>query len=199
MFKFLPKNPTLLYLPWGLCKKREVQLELVSHNSQQSHCYCDDSCDWNDGTCWVAGDNSSLPGLSPWRKRETGFNLKYSTPLHAAGCDLDGGGVRWLAAAVTSLLSSDASLLRPRRRGRPSLLLLLLRIVGMSLSKNSSSTRTYIKYTVTIFVRFHDNLPSCIIIRHSSLYLNASSVFSCTFNGQRIACMESQSDCISSF
>lgn len=45
-----------------------------------------------------------------------------------------------LIAALTSLLSTEASQLRPVTCGKPSLLLLLLLMVGMSLSKNGLSS-----------------------------------------------------------
>lgn len=96
------------------------------------------------GVMGLVGSSGTAPLCLVWvlgEKQSLGSSLY--TPLHAAGCDSDVAGVWGAAAMVTSLLSSDASLLRPRRRGRPSLLLLLLRIVGMSLSKNSSSTNTH--------------------------------------------------------
>lgn len=50
-------------------------MELGSHNLLQSHCYYDDFCPWSDEACWGVWDSSSLPGLSPWRKRMSGFNV----------------------------------------------------------------------------------------------------------------------------
>jgi len=49
--------------------------------------------------------------------------------------------LQWCMMVRTSLLSSDASLLCPRRWDRPSLLLLLLLMVGMSFSNGSSACR----------------------------------------------------------
>lgn len=134
------------------------------------------SCFWSAGVCLFGGHNSSWLDRSPGgiqrvQKQHVSLlpidlncTLGYLILIgHYYITLLTYVNVTWI---LTSLLSSDASLLSPRRLDRPSLLLLLLLMVGISLSKNKSSAQNKKSHYILTLLK-----PCGIMVKLSPLLL----------------------------
>lgn len=132
-------------MPLDHCTKVEEQRvsgphSSLCHWSELPRCFRGDSCPLSDGSYSICESCSFCTGQSPGGQRNICVSLHVKSKKKCGVCLCNSR-----ISVFTSLLSTEPSQLRPITGGRPSLLLLLLLMVGMSLSKNGLSSTTVIE------------------------------------------------------